>query len=188
MDKMSRVVMIVCAALLFLPVLMKGRTSREIPVRTACHVFSGNRISVKVGGDVLHAGIYEVPANSLAISVINMARSVRPMKQVMIDASAGRPLENGAAITLAVRPDGAYRLLVNRMTTSEHIVLGIPLDIATLSEADFILLPGIGPAIARRIAMYRQNNGGLLRVGDLAGIEGIGEKKFSKVYPLFQHP
>jgi competence protein ComEA len=71
------------------------------------------------------------------------------------------------------------------MPVPERMVLGIPLDISVMSEADFDRLPGIGPALARRIVEYRQNNGGILRVEDLAAVQGIGEKKFNKLRAYF---
>jgi competence protein ComEA len=55
-----------------------------------------------------------------------------------------------------------------------------------LNEADFDRLPGVGPALAKRIVEYRQNNGGILRVEDLLAIEGIGEKKYQQLHGYFQ--
>jgi competence protein ComEA len=188
METMRRVVMVVCAALLFVPVAMKSRKSREIPALSAFRVLSGGRVSVKVSGDVLHPGIYAVPANSLAINAIILAEPLRPLKQYMIDTSAARPLLNGSAVKFALQPDGSLLLTMDQMTVSERLVLGIPLDITTMSEADFDRLPGIGPALARRIVEYRQNNDGILRVGDLAAVEGIGEKKYKMILTHFQHP
>jgi competence protein ComEA len=186
-DTMRRFVMIVCAALLFVPVIMKSRTSQDIPAHTAFRALSSGRVSVKVSGDVLHPGIYTVPAKSLAASVINMAEPLRPLKQVIID-PATLPLLNGSAVMLAEQPDGSLLLKVDQMTVPERLVLGISLDIATMNEADFDRLPGIGPALARRIVEYSQNNGGILRVGDLTAVEGIGEKKYKLIRTYFQHP
>jgi competence protein ComEA len=184
---MWRVVLIVCAALLLLSVSMKNRTRQDIPAHAVFRALSSGRVTVKVSGAVLHPGIYTVPANSLAASVINMAEPLHPLKQVIIDPAAG-PLLNGSAVTLAVQPDGSLLLTMGQMTVSERLVLGIPLDIATMSEADFDRLPGIGPALAKRIIEYRQNNGGILRIGDLTAIEGIGEKKYKMIRHYFQHP
>ncbi len=99
-----------------------------------------------------------------------------------------RPLLNGSAVTLVQQADGSHLLTVDQMTASERMVLGIPLDISTMNEADFDRLPGIGPALAKRIVEYRQKNGGILSVGDLAAIEGIGEKKYNTIRAYFQHP
>ena len=179
--------MIVCAALLFVPVLLKSRTSRDSHARAAFTVLSEGRIAVKVGGDLRHPGVYEVPANSLAISVINMAVPLRPVQQITGN-SAARPLLNGSAITLTAQPDGSHLLTTDRMTVPERLAMKIPLDIATMDESDFDRLPGIGPALAKRIAEYRQKNGGTLRVSDLVAIEGIGDKKYKKLQAYFQHP
>jgi len=73
------------------------------------------------------------------------------------------------------------------MTVKERMVLGIPKKIKKMSEADFSLLPGIGPSLARRIVMKRQENGGKLHLYDLATIEGIGEKKLEAIRKLVQH-
>lgn len=185
---MRRVVLIACAALLFLPVYLKSRTNQEISGRTAFRALSSGRVTVKVSGDVLHPGIYEVPVNSLAVSVINMAEPSCSLKQYKAGSAAARPLSNGSAVKFSVLPDGSSLLAVNQMTVPERLVLGIPLDISTMSEADFGRLPGIGASLAGRIAVFRQNNGGILHVEDLAAIEGIGEKKYKVLRAYFQPP
>jgi competence protein ComEA len=179
--------MVICAALLFVPVALKNRASQEVPVRTVFRVLTSGTVSVKVSGDVIHPGIYDVSANALADSVIIMATPSRPMIRSENEPSP-RPLQNGSAITLAIKPDGGFLLTTGHMTTPERLVLGIPLDISTMSEADFDRLPGIGPALARRIIEYRQNNGGILRVGDLQNVEGIGERKFRMIQGYVQDP
>lgn len=184
---MRRVVLIVCAALLLLSVSMKNRKSQDIPVHTVFRALSTGRVSVKVSGDVLHPGIYEVSANSLAINAINLAVPLNPLEQSMI-VSADRPLLNGSAVKLAVQPDGSLLVAMDQMTVPERLVLDIPLDITTMSETDFDRLPGIGPALAKRIIECRQINGGILHVDDLSAVKGIGEKKYKMILGYFQHP
>jgi competence protein ComEA len=179
--------MIAFATLLLSPMVMKNRTSRDIPVSTVFRALSSGSISVKVSGDVLHPGIYEVPANSLASTVINMAVPLRPPERNMIAPVTGL-LHNGSAVRLMILPDGSSLLTVDQMSVAESMVLGIPLDIATMSEADFERLPGVGPNLARRIVAYRQNNGGILNVDDLIAVEGVGEKKFKVISSYFQPP
>jgi competence protein ComEA len=185
MDTMRRVVVAACAALLFVPIYLKSRPSQDIPAHTAFHVLSSGRISVKVSGDVLHSGIYELPANSLAGSVIKMAMPSQSMKPLPIS-QATRSLSNGSAVIFTVHSDGSSQITVDKMTVSERLVLRVPLDISRMSEADFDRLSGIGPTLAKRIVEYRQNNGGTLSADDLAEIEGIGEKKYKKIRPYFQ--
>jgi competence protein ComEA len=184
---MHRVVMVSCAALLLAQVLMKSRTDQELPVHAAFRVLSSGRVTVKVDGDVRHQGIYKLPANNLALDAIKMADPTRSVKLSIPDSAvAGLSLQNGSAVTLELLPDGSHHLAVTDIGVSERMVLGIPLDISTMSEADFSRLPGIGPALAKRIAEYRQKNGGILRVEDLVMIEGVGEKKYRLILSYLQ--
>lgn len=96
-------------------------------------------------------------------------------------------VQDGDEISVLRDRDGLCRVTVGHIPTAERLVLGMPLVISDMNEADFDRLPGIGPALARRIVQYRQNNGGRLRVEDLAAVEGIGEKKFLALNALFQH-
>ena len=185
---MWRAAMIICAVLFIIPVVMKNRMRQEISAHAVFCAVSSGRVSVKISGNVKHPGIYNVTANSLAVTVINMAEPLHPLDPNITGPDALLPLSNGAAVTLTVRSDRPQILTVGRMTVPECMVLGIPLDITTMSEADFDRLPGIGPALARRIVEYRHNNGGILRVEDLIGVEGIGEKKYQKIRAYLQHP
>lgn len=176
--------MVVCAALLFVPVYMKSRTRQEIPACTAFAPLSSGRVSVKISGDVLHPGIYEVPANSLAVSVIKMTKLGGSPDKYDI-ASINRSLQHGSSLNIASQVDGSYLVTAGQMSVSERIVLKIPLDISAMSESDFDRLPGVGPALAKRIVVYRQKNGGVLRVEDLAAVDGIGGKKFKMLSGYF---
>ena len=178
--------MVVCAALLLVPIYMKSRTSQDIPARAAFRALSSGRVSIKVSGAVLHPGVYEVPANSLAVSVIKMAEPLRPLVLHETDSIAATPLRNGSGLKLVLQPDGSYLLVPDQMAVPERLVLGIPLDISAMTEADFDRLPGIGPALAKRIVECRQNNGGVLRVEDLYLVDGIGEKKFNRLLEYFK--
>jgi competence protein ComEA len=181
---MRRLVIVACAALLLVPVVIKSRTIQEIPDRSAFRAFSNEKILVKISGDVRHPGIYEVLDKSLAESAIKMAGPYRSFKST-INSRSAPTLRNGSAVTLTIQPDGLQLIIYGVMTVSERLVLRIPLDIETMTEADFDRLPGVGPALARRIIEYRQINGGILRVEDLEMIEGIGEKKFEMLRGYF---
>jgi competence protein ComEA len=182
----ERVVMVVLAALLLVPLYIKSRPSQNLSARPAFHVLSSGRMLIKVSGDVKHAGVYEVPANTVALNVIKMAQPLKQLGRVENEAGFTLPLHNGQAVTLATRPDGAHQITTDLMTVPERLVLGIPLDLATMSEDDFVRLPGIGPALAKRIVIHRQLNGGTLRINDLEAIEGIGEKKLALLRKIVQ--
>jgi competence protein ComEA len=60
----------------------------------------------------------------------------------------------------------------------------VDINSAGIEELDE--LPGIGPAIAKRIVDFRNENGPFKRVEDLMNVRGIGEKKFLQLKDLVQ--
>ena len=64
---------------------------------------------------------------------------------------------------------------------SKNIVY--PININTASENGLDALPGIGPAIARRIVEHRSSQP-FTKIEDIMLVKGIGEKKFSKLKEL----
>ncbi|MEO0136009.1 MAG: ComEA family DNA-binding protein [candidate division WOR-3 bacterium] len=57
------------------------------------------------------------------------------------------------------------------------------ISINTASQHELESIPGIGPALARRIIEYREKNGGFRTVEDLKKVKGIGERLFEKLKP-----
>jgi competence protein ComEA len=56
------------------------------------------------------------------------------------------------------------------------LLLALNLNTATPKQLEE--LPGIGPALARRIIEFREKKGGFKRVEELLAIPGISEKKW----------
>lgn len=140
---------------------------------------------VMVRGDVVHPGIYYVGANEMAGSVIKMAVPVAGFALGEADKFANILLDNGNLLEVRAH-NGSLVLIKSSIPVAERLLLKIPLDISSMTEDDFDLLPGIGPGLAHRITEYRQKNGGLLRVDDLAKVEGIGDKKFKILCNYFK--
>ena len=64
---------------------------------------------------------------------------------------------------------------------SKNIIF--PININTASEKELDALPGIGPAIAKRIVEHRSSQQ-FTKIEDIMLVKGIGEKKFAKLKEL----
>ncbi|HMQ33118.1 MAG TPA: helix-hairpin-helix domain-containing protein, partial [Chloroflexaceae bacterium] len=57
---------------------------------------------------------------------------------------------------------------------------GAPTNLNTADEAALVALPGIGPALARRIIAYRDEHGPFSSVEQLEAIQGIGPRNIEE--------
>ena len=63
------------------------------------------------------------------------------------------------------------------------LLLALNLNTATTKELEAV--PGIGPALAKRIIEFRMKKGGFKRVEELLAIPGISEKKWKTLRDYF---
>ena len=180
-----RVVLLICAIAISVPVFYKSRLSNETYTQAAFSVLSSSHGFVRISGDVRHAGIYPIGVNTMTKTAIKMAEPLSATLNGLSQVDADAYLVSGMALHVAVQPDGTLLLKKSQMNVNERLVMKVPLDINALSETDFDRVPGIGPLMAKRIVEYRHKNGGAMAVTDLLLIEGIGEKKYKYLLKYF---
>ena len=79
-------------------------------------------------------------------------------------------------ISLAMVPPTAMaQKNSTQLSTSEKVNL----NTATVDELQTI--PGIGPAMAKRVVEYRTKAGKFTKIEDILNVKGIGEKLFQKM-------
>ena len=61
------------------------------------------------------------------------------------------------------------------------VVLLFLINLNTATAAELQRLPGIGPALAKRIVEFREKRHGFKRVEELLAIPGISEKKWQAI-------
>ena len=75
-----------------------------------------------------------------------------------------------------------------RVVTSSETEAVLParphVNINTAEEAQLETLPGIGPALARRIVEYREEKGPFLFLYELMNVEGIGSSTYEGLREL----
>ena len=65
------------------------------------------------------------------------------------------------------------------MKAAALLLLVINLNTATIKQLE--ALPGIGPALAKRIVEFREKRHGFKRIEELLAIPGISEKKWKAI-------
>jgi comEA protein len=95
----------------------------------------------------------------------------------------GQPAESkkalGSGSSISVGADGSSN--IGRMAGAQLMVLGLALDLNQATAEDLQAVPGIGPALARRIITYREGHGPFAKLEDLLEVKGIGEKSLAKI-------
>ncbi len=99
----------------------------------------------------------------------------------------------GSGITLYKRshPRFAPQLVLQRMESEAVRETGdvsdqagsekTLIDINRAAAEDLELLPGLGPALSRRLVEYRESNGPFARIEDIVQVQGIGAKTFQRI-------
>ena len=59
--------------------------------------------------------------------------------------------------------------------------LVIVFNLNTVTQAELETLPGVGPALAKRIVDFRREKGGFKRIEELLAVPGISEKKWQSL-------
>lgn len=184
----QRVVITLIAAVMTIVLFVQGRHAGIDSGLAALSAERSGSIMVQVSGDVAHPGIYCICDKKMTIDAIFMAVPLCAASLVPADGLLSMPLQTGDAVHLKCKSrDNRALISTTSMKTSQLLTLGVSLDLNTMTQADFELLPGIGPALAYRIVEYRQKNGDHLVFDDLLQVDGIGEKKLKQLYPYFNH-
>jgi len=158
--------------------------SRTLPERkrAAFLRYTAGILLVKVKGTDGTGGVRQIIDGNGSDLAKNM--TLEGMSYSLKVAASGKNrLANGELVEIT----GKYiKVLAERMTAVELVLLGVPLDTSLMSAADWDSLPGIGPALAEEIVRYSQKNGGIASIEMLAELPGFGEGTIKKLRPFFR--
>ena len=133
-------------------------------------------VVVYVSGAVASPGVLTLPASSRVIDAIMAAGGATPEADLE-SINLARLLVDGEQIRVGVV--GESPPAVSEAGTPS----GTCIRLATATEAELQTLPGIGPALARRIISYRATHPRLSTVEELDDVPGIGPSLIEKIRP-----
>jgi len=158
--------------------------SRTLPQRKSAAFlrYTTGSVLLKVAGSDGQDGVYRIIDGENNKCVKNM--TIGSVQYALEShASADGQLESGYVVEVK----GKYlQVSASRMTAVELVLLGVPLNPAAMSAADWDSLPGIGASLAGEIIRYRQNNDGIASVEELAALPGVGKGKIKRLRPFFR--
>lgn len=131
---------------------------------------SDQLISIYISGEVLHPGVYNLPAGSRVKDAIEIAGGFL--------STADISLVNQAEVVI----DSTHINIIPKNTTESYKSLLI--DINSASGAELETLPGIGTVFAKNIVDYRLENGPFLTIEEIQKVTGIGPQTYEKIKNL----
>lgn len=175
------------------PARAPAASTSSSPVRV--EAAGGGLATVQVVGAVRRPGVYRLPASRRVddavreaggatrradLAGVNLAAKLSDGQQIIVPAKgaagAGAASAAGGSGTSAA-PVGA----AGRGGGAGVAPAGPPLNLNTATPEQLDQLDGIGPTMARKIVLYRQQHGGFRSVAELDQVPGIGEKRLAEL-------
>ncbi|MCS7192161.1 MAG: ComEA family DNA-binding protein [Armatimonadetes bacterium] len=149
------------------------------------------KLKVHVKGAVKRPSVYSLPFGSRvgdAIKVaepnkdadlnsLNLAAFLEDGQEIFVPSK--NRLSNSPNISLSA----SARFKSEIVTKPKERTLKKIVNLNSATETELVELPGIGPALAKRIIEHRQKIGGFKSVEQLLEVRGIGEKKLEQIRP-----
>ena len=139
-------------------------------------------VTVYVTGAVNRPGVASLPEGSRVADAVNMCGGVLPTAAAD-GVNMAQPLKDGMQIRVPEKaPAGAAGAAPAGASAAASVAAANGLvNINTADEKALDTLPGIGPAMAKRIIEYRQTQGSFQQLEDIKKVKGIGDAKYEKL-------
>ncbi len=101
---------------------------------------------------------------------------------LLADSCQSAALEEGIQIHLHKEAGSEKRTCsFSQLPEQGRYLLGLPLNVNRAQEEEFMLLPGIGNKLAKKIVRQREIKGFFISTDDLSEISGIGKKLLERL-------
>jgi competence protein ComEA len=155
-------------------------------------------LDVYVVGAVAKPGVYPIPANARVIDAlrlaggplsdadfdsINLAAHVSDGEKIAVETRGQRLAREARATPRARKTATPKAPRSTRVSAKRALPMTDSVDINAASVDELAALPGVGTALARRIADYRDLNGPFDSIDDLADVDGITARTIDSIAP-----
>ena len=129
-----------------------------------------NKPIAYITGAVVSPGLYEYENSATYGDMVKLAGGLLPYADVE-SVNMAKPVNAGDHI----------HIVFNFHGNPEVLLRGNKININTATAKELDSLPGIGPAMAKRIEEYRSQKGPFTSVEGIKGVKGIGDGVFKKI-------
>jgi competence protein ComEA len=143
-------------------------------------------LTIYITGEVNQPGVYSLPPGSRVKDAVQIANGLLPdADSAALNLAA--PTQDGEHLVIPLigdTPSSTEGLTPSSTTTivpTSAYTAQNPLNINLAKQADFELLPGIGPTRAAAIIAYRDSHGPFTKTSDIQNVPGIGTVTFNRL-------
>jgi len=137
-------------------------------------------ITIYVTGAVNKPGLVKVAEGARAADAINACGGLLPIADSE-KINLAQNLKDGQQLKVPEKERSNSNIDKSKIDKSKNGGSGELVNINTADEKVLDTLPGIGPAMAKRIIEYRETEGLFQSIEDIKKIRGIGDAKFEKL-------
>lgn len=143
-----------------------------------------SEIVVYVAGAVNHPGVVRLAEGARAKDAVDACGGFLPTADTN-GVNLAQKLKDGMQVTVPEKaPVAAEGRAAQGAPTASGAARSLPdgmVNINTADEKELDKLPGIGPAMAKRIIEYRTENGAFQSPEEIKRVKGIGDAKYEKM-------
>lgn len=162
---------------------VKGQGSGEIIE------LKDNRIVVDIKGEVKNQGVYYLNEGSIVEDLIREAGGITDKASLDLVNRAEKLTNNKCIIIPSKEESNEVKgpqsnniaSMPSSMASTNSDDGNEIININTANESELVKINGIGPAKAKAIISYREENGGFGSIEDIKNVSGIGEGTFLKI-------
>jgi competence protein ComEA len=162
-------------------------------------------VVVYVAGDVLHAGVYRLPAGARAadalaraggaardadLVAVNLAAPLQDGDEIAVPKIGAAPVPHARRAHASPRPRAHRGGRRHRRSADDASAGDAGADLSPESvdvndaDADHLAeLPDVGPVLASRIVAYRELNGPFATIDELADVDGVTPRILDAIAP-----